>query len=251
MMLKRLVHFGAATASAYLYAQMMPGFFEFLSKLSFALFRFPRIFYIDCEGNDYPTDYSLEKFCWFASWLLAYAICEFAMRYKSDFCRANFLNHLRYGPLVAFAVFMLLAPVAEWEAIEKSKWKIRDYIENGSTSTGEPYQRLYVKGLSGYQNEFDSPEYKSYAETAAEGLQSDNPMVRVRALKMSSRLYDWNWLPYRSPFIEALKEGRNDEDIIFREEANEYIKQIYDECAKRNCPHCYLTRKTLAIDTGK
>jgi hypothetical protein len=81
-MIKRLVHFGAATASAYVYAQINPRLIEFLLKLSFTLFRFPRILYYDCEGNDYPPDYSLEKFCWFASWLLAYFICEFATRYK-------------------------------------------------------------------------------------------------------------------------------------------------------------------------
>jgi hypothetical protein len=247
-MLKRLVHFGAATVSAYLYAQLTPMFFEFLLKTSFALFGFPKMIRFDCEGNEYPTDNSFEKFCWFTSWLVAYLICEFARRYKADGLRQSFLNHLRYGPLAAFVIFMLLAPVGEWEAIEKSKWKIRDYIENGSVSNYEAYESVYVKNLWNYRSVWDSPEYHVYAETAAKWLQSDNPMVRVRALKMSSRFYNWEVHPYRSPFIEALKNSRNEKDIIFREEANEYIRQLHTSCIKADCLECYFLRKALSLN---
>jgi hypothetical protein len=241
--MKRLVHFGAATASAYLYAQMTPMLLEFLLKLSNRLFNFPRLCYSDCEGDTYQSDYSLGKFCWFTSWLLAYFICEFANRYKKDLSRPRILNHLCYGPLIAFAVFLFLAPVAEWEAIEKSKWKIRDYLENGSTSD---YGRLYIKELREDESVWSSPEYQIYAETAAEGLQSANPMTRVRALELSSQFYNWIERPYRSPFIEALQKGRNDKDIIFREDANEYIRKIYADCAGNDCPDCYFLRKALS-----
>lgn len=248
-MIKRLVHFGAATASAYFYAQMIPLMLEFLLKFSNRLFSFPRLYH-DCEGNTSQSDYSLEKFCWFASWLLAYLICEFAGRYKKDTSRPRMLNHLRYGPLVAFAVFLLLAPVAEWEAIEKSKWQIRDYLENGPTSDYAKNGRLYIKEPQGGESIWSTPEYQIYAETAAEGLQSDNPMTRVRALELSRQFYNWDERPYRSPFIEALQKGRNDRDIIYRETVKEYIRQIYADCAGSDCSDCYFLRKMLPLNTS-
>jgi hypothetical protein len=249
--MKQLMHFGAATASAYAFAQINPTFVEFLLRLSNTLFGFPRRLYYDCSGTAYGTDYSFWQFWWFVSWLLAYSICAFASRYKNAASRANFLHHLRYGPMAAFALFLLFVPVAEWEAIEKSKAKIRDYVENGSASTAGPYQSLYVRELQDYFNEYDSPEYKIYAETASEGLQSDNPMARVRALKMSRRFYDWERSPARSPFIEALRQGRDDEDLIVREEANEYIKEICDRCALNKDLNCYSILKALRQDADK
>jgi hypothetical protein len=249
--MKQLIHFGAATASAYAYAQINPTLIEFLVRLSYAFFSFPRLCFNDCTGTAYETNYTFWQFWWFASWLAAYSICAFAVGYKNAVSRANFLHHLRYGPMAAFAVFLLLSPVAEWESIEKSKVKIRDYIENGSTSTPGPHQFLYVGGIQNYWNEYDSPEYKVYAETAAEGLQSDNPMARVRALKMSSRLYDRDRFPARSPFIEALQQGRNDKDLIFREEANEYIKEICNHCALNKDLDCYFILKALGIETSR
>jgi hypothetical protein len=48
---------------------------------------------------------------------------------------------------VACAIFLLLAPLAEWEAVEKSKWQIRDYLENGPASNYGTYESLYVKDL--------------------------------------------------------------------------------------------------------
>jgi hypothetical protein len=73
-------------------------------------------------------------------------------------------------------------------------------------------------------------------------------MIRVRALNMSSRFYDWNEHPYGSPFIEALHNGRNDEDMIFREEVNQYIRQIYADCAGSDCPDCYFLQKALPLE---
>jgi hypothetical protein len=248
--MKRLVQFGAATLSAYLYAQLNPMFIEFLLKLSRMLISWPRLCYYDCQGNFHETDYTPLPFFWFASWLAAYAICEFVTRYKKNAMRSRLLLHLRYGPLTMFLIFALLVPVARWEAIERSKWRISEFVEDGPSANLEFYNSLYVEGLRTCENEMASPEYKIYATAAAEGLQSDNPIARIRALQVSSRLYDWQALPCDSPFIEALKQANLDDDLIFRERAKEYVEQIREACMRNPCTAHYLTLNALGDEEG-
>jgi hypothetical protein len=71
--MKQLIHFGAATASACVYAQINPVFVEFLLRLLWTLFGYPRLFY-RCTESVEETDYAFWQFWWFASWLLAYSI---------------------------------------------------------------------------------------------------------------------------------------------------------------------------------
>jgi hypothetical protein len=243
--MKSLLHFTAASTSALLYAQMSPLTIEFLLRVSNAILGFPKVYFSTCTGEVYPNDYSLWQFWWFISWLSAYLICAYARCYRQTTSRPTFLQHLRYGPMVAFAVYLLLVPLAEWEVIERSKGKIRDYMEDGSSAGFEPYRDLYVRGVLNYSYEFHPPEYELYAETAAEGLHSDHPMVRVRALKMSHFFYNQAANPWRSPFIRALSRSRHDSDPIFREEANELIRQLRTECAQKNSLNCQMTLKAL------
>jgi hypothetical protein len=159
----------------------------------------------------------------FVGWLAVWFLCELAARRRSSASRSRWVSHLRYAPLAIACFSVAFVLLTDGIGIQYSRWQISRYVYgNASPHDSMPTLELYndYRGFCG--NGMAGHEYWLYGETAAAGLESDDPRVRARALRATASVYDWLNNSRDGRFMEILIEAGRDPDPLVRELAAKY-----------------------------
>jgi hypothetical protein len=156
----------------------------------------------------------------FSAWLGAWLAHEILSHFRVVSSRAQLLTHLRYGPVAVLILFLALLSPLERIMVEYSRWEINRYIYSDASPERPPSFDLYYDQRAGGLR-YPSPNHQLYGETAAAGMQSDDPNVRARAFQASVRVFAWDNL-HDGPFAEVLRKARIDPDPMVRRLAKDF-----------------------------
>ena len=210
------------------------GFFVFLLFSGFTRSLNNIIYYLIEHNNLVYTKFDLlgKIFFWFAiGWITALFIFEIIAHFSANFRFKRLLTNLRYAPIAIFIFSILIVPVYDAGMIAYSKRQIRNYVFSDSKSVERPnfYPHIDYRGWCG--NGFSARENLLYFETAAEGIDSENPYVRSRSLLMSAKVRDWiNGGDER--FDKFLADACRDSSQIVRGVAEKQLEDGESNCQK-------------------
>lgn len=196
------------------------------------------LFYALTENTDYHIFLKFDTrekvvFGFSVSWIILQIAFEFIAYFSKNF-RLKFrrlLTNLRYAPIAVLIFSGFAVAVYDAAMIAYSKHQIRNYIFNSSQSVAEPdfplfnnYRHWCGNGASAWENYL-------YFETAAEGINDENPYVRARSLLMSAEVQDWiNGGDER--FDNFLAKSCTDSNQIVKTTAEKYLNDWHSGCQK-------------------
>ena len=141
------------------------------------------------------------------------------------------LSHFRFGPLAVFAVFLITVPIFDLAMIEVSRYQIRSYVYNSGDSFSKPDIRPHNNYRHWCGNGASANEEYLYFDTAAEGIDDDDPYVRARSLLATADVRDF----FNGPdprFKQYVKAACRDTNAIVVETAEGLLARSNLSCSK-------------------
>ncbi len=157
-------------------------------------------------------------------WLVSLFLLEICAAFQKNFKFRRLLTNLRYAPffITLFSTISILA--FDLGMIEHSKWKIRNYVYNGSDSIEKPAFRPHVDYRGWCGNGYSARESDLYFDAAAEGLSDENPKVRARAFLMTLEVRDFLNGGDKAKLDEVFRKTCRDSDLEVRNLAVVYME---------------------------
>lgn len=154
----------------------------------------------------------------FIIWLLTYVLLEFLACRHADFRFSRVLTNFRYAPIAILIFSALIVTVFDFAMIEHSKYQIRTYVFSDSEKVVRPDFLLFNNDRGWCGNGVAAHENYLYFDTAAEGINRENPYVRARSLLIAAKVRNWiNGGDRR--FDAFLEESLNDPNPVIRRTA--------------------------------
>lgn len=168
-------------------------------------------------------------FYFFIFWLAAYFVLEFSAFFSKGFKFKRLLTNFRYAPIAAFISSIFIIAAFDLTMIEYSKWEIRNYIYSSSQNVEKPDFKLFNNYRHWCGNGAVAQENYLYFDTAAEGINDENPYVRSRSLLMAADVQNWlNGGDVR--FDRFIEQSCQDSNQIVRKTVESLLKDSTKSC---------------------
>ena len=152
-------------------------------------------------------------------WLISWIVLELITNENSA---PRLLAHFRYAPVATFIFFVVTVIAYDQVMILHSKWMIRQYVYGSASPEVSPSLALHTNYRGWCGNGYSASIYALYADVAAEGFESSDPVVRARSLRASIEVRDWINGVNVGPFPHLIERAYNDPDPMIRRIADEF-----------------------------
>jgi hypothetical protein len=164
-------------------------------------------------------------------WILTLLLFEIVAAFRENFKYSRLLTNLRYAPIAVLFFSPIVVLVFDFAMIEYSKRQIRNYLYSASQAVEKPAITLHNNYRHWCGNGASAQENYLYFETASEGFDNENPIVRARSLLAAAEVRDWlNGGDER--FDDFLAKSCRDRENIVRVTAENYLIGSDSSCEK-------------------
>lgn len=165
------------------------------------------------------------------SWIIMHIFFEIYAYYSKNFRFKRTLTNLRYAPIAVFFISLFVVPIYDLGMIAYSRHQIRNYIFSDSQTTEKPDLRLHNDYRHWCGNGAMGRYKDLYFDTAIEGIDSEDPKVRVRSMLLADDVLDWLNERESEKLDKILIKSCKDPDTEVKRISEDFLHWRESDCA--------------------